>query len=162
MRAPRSVLLRARTALVIAILALAGCASTPQATPERDAEAKRFLARPDAATIYVYRSEPGAVEPDTENNTVLYVDGRLIGTTLALTFFRFDTQAGQHLLHGFGNDQGTLKLDTRSGEIYFVSLYTTGGVSHFKLVTPENGKRDILRCCTLLENWAPSQRPFLR
>jgi len=24
------------------------------------------------------------------------------------------------------------------------------------------GKRDILRCCSLLENWAPGQRPFLR
>ena len=147
--------------LFVALL-LAGCASTPQATPERDAEAKQFTARPDAATIYVYRGEFGPAAEVMENNTVLYVDGRLIGATLPLTFFRFDVRAGEHLLHGFGYDQGTLKMDTHSGEIYFVSLQATGGNSRFTPVKPDTGKRDILRCCALLENWAPKQRPFLR
>ena len=36
--------------LAAAVLALGGCASVPQATPERDAEAKQFITRPDAAT----------------------------------------------------------------------------------------------------------------
>ena len=72
MRAHRSLLLSARGALGVSILALAGCASTPQATAEQDAEAKQFNARPDT------------------------------------------------------------------------------------------GKREILRCCSLLENWAPGQRPLLR
>ena len=161
MRAPRSLLLGARTTLAVLILALAGCASTPQATPERDAEAKRFMARPDAATIYVYRDEFGPVEPAADN-TVLYVDGRLIGATLPGTFFRFDVRAGEHTLHGYGYDQGTLKVDTRSGELYFVSLQAAGGNSLFTLVRPETGKRDILRCCALMENWAPDQRPLLR
>jgi hypothetical protein len=161
MRARRPLLIRARTALVLSILALGGCASTPQATPERDAEAKQFMARPDAATIYVYRDDFGSVEPATEN-TVLYVDGRLIGATLPKTFFRFDVRAGEHLLHGYGYDQGNLKVDTRSGEIYFVSLQVAGGTSRFTLVKPETGKRDILRCCALMENWAPDQRPLLR
>ena len=161
MRAPRSLLLGARTTLAVLILALAGCASTPQATPERDAEAKQFIARPDAATIYVYRDDFASAEPATDD-TVLYADGRLIGATLPKTFFRFDVRAGEHLLHGFGYDQGNLKVDTRSGEIYFVSLQTTGGTSRFTLVKPETGKRDILRCCALLENWAPDQRPLLR
>ena len=147
--------------LFVALL-LAGCASTPQATPERDAEAKQFIARPDAATIYVYREDFGPGESATENNTVLYVDGRLIGATLPLTFFRFDVRAGEHLLHGYGYDQGTLKMDTRFGELYFVSLQATGGNSRFTLVKPETGKRDILRCCALMENWAPKQRPLLR
>lgn len=151
----------ARAVLAAAALALGGCASVPQATAERDAEAKQFMARPDAATIYVYRDDFAGVEPATDN-TVLYVDGRLIGATLSKTFFRFDVRAGEHLLHGYGYDQGTLKMDTRSGEIYFVSLQATGGNSRFALVKPETGKRDILRCCALLENWAPQQRPFLR
>jgi hypothetical protein len=142
-------------------LLLAGCASTPQATPERDAEAKQFMTRPDAATIYVYRDDFGSVEPATDN-TVLYVDGRLIGSTPPKTFFRFDVRAGEHLLHGYGYDQGTLKMDTDSGELYFVSLQATGGNSRFTLVKPETGKQDILRCCALMENWAPKQRPFLR
>ena len=148
--------------LAAAVLTLGGCTSVPQATGERDAEAKRFMARPDAATIYVYRDDFAAVEPATENNTVLYLDGRLIGATLPQTFFRFDVRAGEHLLHGYASDQGTLKMDTRSGEIYFVSLQVTGGTSRFALVKPETGKGDILRCCALLNNWAPGQRPFLR
>jgi hypothetical protein len=147
--------------LAAAVLALGGCASVPQATAERDAEAKQFIARPDAATIYVYRDDFAAVEPATEN-TVLYVDGRLIGATLPKTFFRFDVRTGEHLLHGYGYDQGALKMDTRSGDIYFVSLQSTGGNSRFTLVKPETGKRDILRCCALMENWAPDQRPLLR
>jgi hypothetical protein len=161
MRAPRSVRLRARTLLVATIVALAGCASTPQATTERDAEAKRFLSRPDAATIYVYRID-FAFEERASQDTVLYVDGRLIGATLPGTFFRFDVRAGEHLLHGYGHDQGTLRVVTRSGELYFVSLEATGGTSLFRLVKPETGKRDILRCCALMEDWAPDQRPLLR
>ena len=161
MRASRSLLLGARTTLAVLALALAGCASTPQATAERDAEAKQFIARPDAATIYVYRDDFGSEEPATQN-TVLYVDGRLIGATLPKTFFRFGVRVGMHLLHGFGYDQGSLKVDTRSGEIYFVSLQATGGNSRFALVKPETGRRDILRCCALMENWAPEQRPLLR
>jgi len=147
--------------LAAAVLALGGCASVPQATPERDAEAKQFITRPDAATIFVYRDDFAAVDPATDN-TVLYVDGRLIGATLPRAFFRFDVRAGQHLLHGYGYDQGSLKVDTRSGDIYFVSLQVTGGTSRFTLVRPETGKRDILRCCALMENWAPDQRPLLR
>jgi len=140
---------------------LAGCTSVPQATAERDAEAKHFIARPDAATIYVYRDDYAAMEPATDG-TVLYVGGRLIGATLPATYFRFDVRAGEHLLQGYAYDQGSLKIDTRFGEIYFVSLQSTGGTSRFTLVTPETGKRDILRCCALLENWAPDQRPLLR
>lgn len=147
--------------MAAAVLALGGCASTPQATPERDAEAKQFIARPDAATIYVYRDDFVAVDQGTDDS-VLYVGSRLIGATLPTTFFRIDLQAGEHLLRGYAYDQGSLKLDTRLGEIYFVSLQSTGGTSRFTLVKPETGKRDILRCCALLENWAPEQRPLLR
>jgi hypothetical protein len=161
MGAPCSLLFRPRTALLVSILALAGCVSTPEATPERDAEAKRFMARPDAATIYVYRDDFSSAEPGTDD-TVLYVDGRLIGATLPRTFFRFDVRAGERLLHGFAYDQGSLKVDTRPGELYFVSLQTAGGTSRFTLVKPDVGRRDILRCCALMENWAPDQRPLLR
>jgi hypothetical protein len=152
-----------RGALVIlaaAVLALGGCASTSQATPERDAEAKQFIARPDAATIYVYRDDFVAMEPATDD-TVLYVGGRLIGATLPTTFFRIDLRAGEHLLHGLAYDQGSLKVNARLGEIYFVSLQSIVGTSHFTLVKPETGKRDILRCCALLENWAPGRQPLL-
>ena len=152
---------RRRLLTLAAATWLAGCAAVPQATVERDAEAKQFISRPDAATIYVYRDDFAAMDQATDE-TVLYVDSRLIGATLPATFFRFDGRAGEHLLHGHAFDQGSLKIDTRLGEIYFVSLQSTGGTSRFTLVKPETGKRDILRCCALLENWAPGKQPLLR
>jgi hypothetical protein len=138
---------------------LAGCASVPHAARERDAEAKRFLAHPGAATVYVYRPDFVAARGD---ESVLYVDYRLIGGTLPGTYFRIDLRAGPHLLHGYGYDQGRLTVEPRYGEILFVSLSVTGGASHFEVVAPEDARRAIARCCVLLENWTPGQRPLLR
>lgn len=147
--------------LAAAVLTLGGCASVSQATTARDTEAKRFLSRPDMATLYVYRDDFAPVEPASDH-PVLYVDGRLIGGTLPKTYFRIDVPAGEHVLHGTGYDQGTLKLDTRSEVLYFVSLQPITGTSRFTLVKPETGQRDILRCCALLENWTEGQRKLLR
>jgi len=158
-RRSHSFLLRAQGVLCVTILALAGCASTPEATSEQDAEAKQFIALPGAATIYVYRDETRVDDMDMQDST-LYVDGRLIGATLPGAYFRFQVRAGEHLLHGYGYDQGRLTLETRSGEIYFVSLNVASGTSRYTPVTPETGKRDILRCCALLDNWEPGQRPL--
>jgi hypothetical protein len=157
----RAAPVRAWEALLVSFLALAGCASTPEAPSALDAEAKKFVAAPGAATIYVYRDDFAVEEMDMQDTT-LYVDGRLIGATLPKTYFRFHVRAGAHLLHGYGYDQGTLELQTLIGEIYFVSLHVAGGTSRFTPVAPGVGQRDILRCCTLLENWTPGQRPFLR
>lgn len=158
-RAGRALACCARAALVAAALWLAGCASTPQASFERDAEAKQFVTHPNAATIYVYRGDfPAADAMDS----VLYVDNRLIGATLPGTYFRIDARPGVHLLYGFGYDQGRLKIDTRSGELYFVSLNVIAGNSRFAPINPEVGKKEVMRCCELLENWAPGQRPLLR
>jgi len=154
--------MRARLALLVAMIALAGCASTPQASRERDAEAKRFLSRPDAAVIYVYRNDFPTLGGESSNDSVLYVNERLIGATLPMTFFRFDVRAGEHLLRGVARDMGRLTLNTRDGELYFVSLQVVGGRSVFRLVDAETGMRDILRCCSLMENWEPGQRPLLR
>lgn len=57
MRASRHLLRYARIASAAAALALGGCASTPEATSERDAEAKRFIVHPTASTLYVYRDD---------------------------------------------------------------------------------------------------------
>lgn len=138
----------------------AGCASVPQATPVRDAEAKRYLTHPNAATLYIFRNDFPA--GTASEDTVLHVDGRIIGASLPGTYFRVDVRPGDRLLHGYGYDQGRLKVSTRSGEITFVSLNVMGGTSRFAVVSPEAGKREIARCCALMENWTPGQRPLLR
>lgn len=152
---------RRAAALLIVVSALAGCASTPQASPARDAEAKEFNTHPGYSALYVYRPEfdsGGATHADT----VLYLDRRLIGATLPQTYFRVDVEPGTHVLSGIGVDQGTLTTSTRPGEPHFVELRVAGGVSSYRLVDAEAGKRAIRLCCVLLENWAPGQRPLLR
>jgi hypothetical protein len=156
MIAPGSI---ARVAFIVAAaLVLAACASTPQATLERDAEAKAFRTHPNASTIYVYRSPFN----DYEADSVLFIDGRVIGATLPGAYFRIDTVPGRHVLHGTGIDIGQITIDTRPGEIYFVSHDVLAGHSRFQLVPDRIGQERVRACCALLENWAPGQRPLLR
>jgi hypothetical protein len=142
------------------LIVLAGCASVPEATPERDAEAKQFEANPGAATLYVFRNDSRAT-PTTEDS-VLYVNDRLIGATLPGTYFRVDLLAGEHDLHGYGYDQGSLRVRAGLGEVHFVALNVIGGTSRYTRVAPEAGRREIARCCVLMENWQEGQRPLLR
>jgi len=139
--------------LVAGLLLIAGCALTPEATRQEDAVAKEFLTHPDAATVYVYRSEFNHYATDS----VLYVDGRLIGSTLPGAYFRLDVNPGRHVLHGTGVDVGQLALQTRPGEVYFVSLDVNGGHSNFRHVPDAVGRERVRSCCVLLENWAPGQ-----
>jgi uncharacterized protein DUF2846 len=141
------------------LVVLAGCASTPQATSARDAEAKQFMSHPGFAALYVFRPDILTAEMD---DSVLYVDDRLIGATLPGTFFRIDVQPGPRVVSSSAAGSTELKLDTRPGELYFVQLNVTSGSSRLALVDPETAKREINRCCALMENWAPAQRPVLR
>lgn len=148
-------------ACTAAAAALSGCTSTPQASPDRDAEAKRFVAHPASAALYVYRSD-FPVSDDVWTQTALWIDDRLIGQTLPGTYYRVDLRPGAHRLRADGADQGRLNIDTAAGQTYFVRLNVVAGSSRFALVDPETGRKETLVCCALLENWAPGQRPFLR
>jgi hypothetical protein len=140
------------------LLYVGACASTPQASPQRDAEAKAFVTHPNAATIYVYRSQFNRLDADT----TLYADGRLIGSTLPGAYFRLDLVPGRHVLHGNGLDLGSFEIDARPGQIYFVSLAVIAGHSRFELVPDPIAREQVRACCALLETWAPGQRPLLR
>ena len=100
-------MIRLRHIWLVALLALAACTSTPEASRERDAEAKQFMTHPNAATIYVYRSGLNK-HAQIYDDPVLYVDNRLIGNALPGGYFRVDTVPGRHLLHGIGSDAGRL------------------------------------------------------
>lgn len=147
-----------RPTLLLVVAILAGCASTPQASRERDAEAKAFISHPATAALYIYR---GALE-SLDEESVLYVDQRIIGSTLAGGFFRVDVNPGKRRLHGAVHDQGMLDIEVRPGEIYFVALTVVDGTSRFLAKPASIGHAELLACCVLLENWAPGQRPLLR
>ena len=120
--------------------------------------AKEFLSHPSAATVYVYRSPFNIYDFDS----VLYLNGRLMGGTLPGTFFRIDTVPGRNVIHGSGIDVGQIAIDARAGEIYFVSLEVVSGHFRFTLVSDEVGRDSVRACCALLENWSPGQRPLFR
>jgi hypothetical protein len=152
--------LRALLATLVAVCTLAGCASTPQASAERDAEAKLFIPQPDEATIYIYRLR--ASRDIDRDNTTLWMSGRLIGSTLPQTFFWIQTPPGPQLFNGVGPDNGRLRLEVSPGQIYFVRLQVTAGQSRMELVDPAQGRQELTACCVLLEYWRPGQRPLLR
>lgn len=149
---------RLRTVAAIVPLLLAACASTPEASPERDREAKQFVTQPGSSTLYVYRTDGNHRSDDS----LLWINGRLIGATLPLTFFKVDLDPGRQNLAGFGVDNGVLALETRPGEAYFIRLQVIAGHSRFETVAPEQARQELPDCCGLLENWRPGQRPLLR
>ena len=139
-------------ALAAALLA-AGCLFTTIADPQYDEAAKQFVTHPAAASIFVYRSRFNHQAGDS----VLYLDGRIVGMTQPGSYYRLDTTPGVHTLHGTGSDIGQLMVTTRGGQLYFVSVEVIGGHSSFSLVAEETGREQIRACCVLM-NTAPFPR----
>ena len=141
---------------IVAALLVSACVFTPLASSQQDTLAKEFVTHPEASTIYVYRSRFNHHDTDT----VLYLDGRVIGATQPGSFFRIDTTPDDHTLHGTGSDVGELMLRTRPGQLYFVSVEVIGGHSKYTVVPDELGRERVRACCALLEHWMP-QRPYV-
>jgi hypothetical protein len=135
---------------------MAGCAATPEASREDDAQAKRFESAPGAAIVYLYRADTPA-----RGISTLWLDGRLVGESLPATYFRTSVRPGKNLLSAYAGDPGRLEFETRSGEVYFVAITVLAddalGSSRFRVVTRETGIAQINRCCTLLQTWKPGQ-----
>ena len=62
---------------------------------------------------------------------MLYVDGRIIGSTLPGGYFRIDVLPGKRVLHGDGPDLGRIEVEARVAEITFVSLNVAGVAKPF-------------------------------
>lgn len=150
--------LRVTPALVLLLALLGACASTPQAPPQTDAEAKRFESAPRAAIIYLYRADT----PGGSGTPTIWIDGRIVGQTLPATYFRVPVRPGRNRISAYAGDQGRLEIETRAGGIYFVSMRVAGtdetaSNTLFREVALEAGKAEIVRCCTMLEAWRPGQ-----
>lgn len=108
------------------------CASTPQASTERDREANNFETQPSGiGTIYVYRTD----FPVQGDDSVLWLNGRLIGATPPQTYFHIYVNPGTQYLSSSAADNGTLHMETRPGEIHFVRLQVLAGRSRLSLST---------------------------
>lgn len=140
----------------LVVLLLSACASTPEADPVRDAEAKRFEAVTRDAVIYVYRPDGGTGAAET----TLWADGRLVGVSLPQTFFRVIVLPGKTLLHTSGSDNGRIEITTRGNDVTYVEMQTFDDQSpttRFRSVSAEDAQAAIRKCCTMLEVWRPGQ-----
>ena len=143
---------------VFAALFCAACTSTPESTRERDAWAKQFEPVSRDSVIYVYR-------PDTLGTmavTDLFVDKRLIGSSLPGSYNRIPVLPGRHLVEVFAAHGEPIEVVTHGNDVIFVELQnysSTDGTPNmrFRIVTPEHGKAAILACCARLENWRQDQ-----
>lgn len=147
--------------LLLLLAVVAGCASTPDATPVVDADAKRFESAMNAAIVYLFRP----IGTGGSGVSTIWIDGRLIGETLPRTYFRVAVRAGPKRIAAFGHDAGRLDIDTKAEGVYFVEMRVSGESQSdsntiFRLVAPEIGKTAILGCCSMLEAWRPGQSRF--
>jgi hypothetical protein len=154
--------MQARLLIALGALALCACASTPQATPEREAEAKRFEPVTREAVIYIYR--PGA--PLSGPETTLWVDNRLVGSSLPGTFFRVIALPGRNVIDTSPPDSGRIAVDTRGNDVTYVEMITEGDFtdspsSRFRVVPDEVARAAIARCCWMLETWRHNQPRLL-
>lgn len=144
--------------LVLLMALISGCAATPEASRESDADAKRFESAPRAAIIYLYRAD----SPGSGGTATIWLDGRLVGETVHSTYFRVIARPGHNRISASGHDTGRLEIDTRENEVYFVAMQVLGDSesspnTRFRSMPPAAGKAELLRCCTLLETWRPGQ-----
>ena len=130
--------------LLVAALALAGCAPLPP-SPE-DLDAKRFEPVPGKAVIYLVRDLP---DVSREAASVM-LDDNLMGSTYPGTYFRWVVEPGRRQIRGFAGDAGSITVDVAPGGIYFVQQsYTRGftgfGQSFFRPIPEPYGRGAVLR-----------------
>lgn len=98
------------------IASLAGCASVPMSSLDKDATAKNFSTQPDKASLFIYRNENfGAAVPVTVS-----VNGKTLGQTAAMTYFHLNIVPGKYTISSHAEDVSLLGLDVDAGKNYFV------------------------------------------
>ena len=143
------------------LLLCMGCASTPEASRERDEEAKRFEPVTRDSVIYIYRPDRSRFAAPT----TLWADGLLVGESLPGSYFRVIVFPGRTLLHTSGPDTGRIEVNTGGNDVTYVEMQTNNEESPqtlFRLMRAEDAQAAIQACCTRLEVWRPGQTRVLQ
>jgi len=111
-------MLKTWTGLLALIALLAGCAPLSP----RDLEAVRIEGTPGKAVIYLVRTNP---DLSTVSATVT-LNGELLGTTHAGTYFRVEVPAGRHRFSGYASDTGSITVDAQADRVYFIRQTVAG------------------------------------
>ncbi|MGX2973531.1 DUF2846 domain-containing protein [Ursidibacter arcticus] len=130
--------------LTIALF-LTGCAKTPLASLEQDAQAKQFNTPSKGLSgIYIYRDS--ILGSALKKN--LYIDDKFIGESAPKVYFYKQVAAGNHKISTeseFSNNN--LSINTESGKNYFIRQYIKMGVfvggANLEQVSEDKGKQAI-------------------
>jgi len=126
--------------------AAAGCATTQMASPEADAEAKRFMVPEGQSRIYVYRNETFG----SAIKIALALDGRLMGSTAPHTYFAWDVAPGKHEITCSGENNIRLTVDAPSGRAVYVWQEMKMGMLSagcaLNLVDGTTGRSGVMDC----------------
>jgi hypothetical protein len=143
--------------LALACALLAGCAATPQASEEANEMAQRFEPRKDAAVIFVYRDDRFG----PQNQFTGLIDQRVFGQILPTTFFKLVEFPGPRVVSIAGPSNTTVTLQAEANVVYFIRFQVNGTFAELRQVSPEQGEREIVSCCDLMENWRRGQQRLL-
>lgn len=152
--------------LVVALIAITGCASTSMAPKEQDAASKTFKApSSNMAGLYIYRNSSfGAALLKTVS-----IDNNIIGATAAKTYFHREISPGEHTLATQSEwSDNQLNVNTEAGKNYFIHQYIKIGVlvggAGLESVTEAEGQKGVLECNEALSLTvvnAPSTEPVM-
>jgi hypothetical protein len=135
-----------KLSILIAVLAVSGCASVPLASTAADAAAKKFAVKPGLVNIYIYRTEKlGAAIA----MPVLF-DGVLVGETAKKTYIVEQVHPGRHTIVSRAENESTLDVFAVAGQNYFVWQEIKMGAlkarSELQLVEDAQGKAGVKKC----------------
>jgi hypothetical protein len=103
-------------ALLIATMALVGCANVPKGTVQQDLAAKQFTPQAETASLYIYRDEIfGAAVPMT-----VTVNNQHIGQSGPKSYFYLNVAPGQYNIESVAENTASVTLDVEAAKNYFV------------------------------------------
>lgn len=132
--------------LLAMVVLVTGCASVPMASLEDDSQGKRFAAKADKSSIYVFRNESfgGAI------SMTVSLNGKVAGQTGPQTYFLWEVDPGSHEIASHTENVSTLKLTTEAGKAYYVWQEVKMGAfmarSLLQQVDEEIGRKGVLEC----------------
>jgi len=132
------------------LIALAGCATTTMAVPEKDAAAKSFATTAGLANVYVYRLSATA----GAEKYVVSLDGRRVGESASGTFLHALVAPGPHTIVLSGRSQASFAFSAEARTNVFIKVdphvswwWPTPTTIHLLQVSDQEGAmRDVMRC----------------
>jgi Protein of unknown function (DUF2846) len=130
---------------------VAGCASVPMASVDKDAKAKTFATQPGTANIYLYRNERFGGNANME----IFLDNNEIAATLGKTYIVLEVAPGAHtIMASSGYNSSDVNLIAEAGKNYFVWQEIKFGMeldyfaprTLLHLVDQETGEAGVKEC----------------